>query len=134
MNDDGVRGEGSLYQLGLGYSVTGIYMNKKLADKLGHHRGPDDASTSSRTTSQKAKAAGVLPDHDRRQDGVVNFIVQALINQYGDKQKLIDWIFNKPGATIRHPRQRQGRRPRSRTGRTPATSPATSTRSTTRRS
>src|SRR3954468_8026458 len=41
MTKDGERGSGSLYQLGLGYSVTGIFMNKKLAAQAGITTTPE---------------------------------------------------------------------------------------------
>jgi len=96
---DGVRGEGSLYQFGIGFSVTGIYMNKKLADQAGISAVPTTIDELE-ADLKKAKDAGILPVQTGMQDGVGTFVLQALINQYGDKQKLIDWMFNKPGATI----------------------------------
>jgi raffinose/stachyose/melibiose transport system substrate-binding protein len=99
ITEDGVRGDGSLYQFGIGFSVTGIYMNKKLADEAGITEVPTTLDELEADLKQ-AKAAGVLPIQTGMQDGVGTFVLQALINQYGDKQDLIDWMFNKPGATI----------------------------------
>jgi multiple sugar transport system substrate-binding protein/raffinose/stachyose/melibiose transport system substrate-binding protein len=99
MTDKGVRGEGSLWQFGIGYSVTGIYMNQKLADKVGITAIPKTIDELD-AALQKAKDAGVLPIQTGMQDGVGTFALQALINQYGDKAKLVDWMFNKPGATF----------------------------------
>ncbi|MFC5502714.1 ABC transporter substrate-binding protein [Lysinimonas soli] len=99
MTKAGVRGEGSLWQFGLGYSVTGIYMNQKLADKVGITSIPATIDELE-ADLQKAKDAGVLPIQTGMQDGVGTFVLQALINQYGDKSKLIDWMFNKSGATF----------------------------------
>ncbi|WP_382308544.1 ABC transporter substrate-binding protein [Herbiconiux sp. UC225_62] len=99
MDDDGVRGDGSLWQFGIGYSVTGIYMNQKLADQVGITEVPATIDELE-ADLQKAKDAGVLPIQTGMQDGVGTFVLQALINQYGDKQPLVDWMFNKPGATI----------------------------------
>jgi raffinose/stachyose/melibiose transport system substrate-binding protein len=99
MTKDGVRGEGSLWQFGLGYSVTGIYMNQKLADQVGITTLPSTIDELE-ADLQKAKDAGVLPIQTGMQDGVGTFVLQALINQYGDKSKLIDWMFNKSGATF----------------------------------
>ncbi|MEA9985624.1 ABC transporter substrate-binding protein [Subtercola sp. RTI3] len=96
---DGVRGEGSLYQFGIGFSVTGLYMNKTIAGQVGITGMPATLDELEADLA-KAKAAGVLPIQTGMQDGVGTFVLQALINQYGDKQKLIDWMFNKPGATI----------------------------------
>lgn len=97
VNAQNVRGSGSLYQLGLGYSITGIFMNLNHAKTLG--------ITSAPTTWQeleddlaKAKAAGILPIMAGDKDGVVNFAVQAAINVNTDRQKFSDWIYCVPGA------------------------------------
>jgi raffinose/stachyose/melibiose transport system substrate-binding protein len=107
MTKDGVRGEGSLWQFGIGYSVTGIYMNQKLADQVGITSLPTTIDELE-ADMQKAKDAGVLPVQTGMQDGVGTFALQALINQYGDKEKLVDWMFNKPGATFDTPAALKG--------------------------
>lgn len=99
MTGKGVRGEGSLWQFGIGFSVTGIYMNKDLAAKAGITAAPATMDELE-ADLQKAKDAGILPIQTGMQDGVGTFVLQALINQYGDKQPFVDWMFNKPGATI----------------------------------
>ncbi|WP_078494087.1 ABC transporter substrate-binding protein [Streptomyces niveus] len=99
MSAEGVRGEGSLYQMGLGYSVTGIYVNEKYAKQLGLSGAPATIAELEEWMA-KAKAAKILPVQIGMQDGVGTFALQALMNQYGDKSDLIDWMFNKPGATF----------------------------------
>ncbi|MEW1648679.1 extracellular solute-binding protein [Streptomyces sp. NPDC091219] len=99
MSSTGVRGEGSLYQLGLGYSVTGIYVNQKYAKRLGLSGAPATL-TELEQWMAKAKAAKILPVQIGMQDGVGTFALQALINQYGNKSDLVNWMFNKPGATF----------------------------------
>ncbi|MFJ8934517.1 ABC transporter substrate-binding protein [Streptomyces sp. NPDC102365] len=99
MSAEGVRGEGSLYQMGLGYSVTGIYVNQKYAKQLGLSGAPSTIAELERWMAE-AKAAKILPVQIGMQDGVGTFALQALINQYGDKADLVDWMFNKPGATF----------------------------------
>ncbi|MFC9607377.1 ABC transporter substrate-binding protein [Streptomyces niveus] len=99
MSAKGVRGEGSLYQMGLGYSVTGIYVNEKYAKQLGLSGAPATIGELEGWMA-KAKAAKILPVQIGMQDGVGTFALQALINQYGDKSDLVDWMFNKPGATF----------------------------------
>ena len=99
ITDAGVRGEGSLYQFGIGFSVTGIYMNKTIASQVGITEAPATIDELE-ADLEKAKNAGVLPIQTGMQDGTGTFVLQALINQYGDKQDLIDWMYNKPGATI----------------------------------
>ena len=98
MSEEGIRGSGSLYQLGLGYSITGIYMNTKLADQLGID-GPPSTLAELEKDFATAKAGGVLPMMEGDKDGVVNFVVQAAMNQYADPKKMMDWILNEPGAT-----------------------------------
>ncbi|MEU5705066.1 ABC transporter substrate-binding protein [Streptomyces aurantiacus] len=99
MSSKGVRGEGSLYQLGLGYSVTGIYVNQKYAERLGLSGAPATIGELEQWMA-KAKAAKILPVQIGMQDGVGTFALQALINQYGNKSDLVDWMFNKSGATF----------------------------------
>ena len=107
LGEDGVRGAGSLYQLGLGYSITGVYMNTKLADQLGITDVPVTIAELEADMAA-AKAAGILPLMAGDKDGVVNFVVQAAMNQYVDKGAFADWIFNKEGATYDTPGNVEG--------------------------
>lgn len=107
VNEDNVRGSGSLYQLGLGYSITGIYMNKTLADQLGID-APPQTLAELEEDFQLAKDAGILPIMAGDLDGVVNFVVQAAMNQYADPAEMMDWILNVPGATYDTPGNVQG--------------------------
>ena len=102
VNADNVRGSGSLYQLGLGYSITGVFMNLNHAKKLGI-TAPPQTLAEFEADLALAKAANIIPIMAGDKDGVVNFDVQALINVYGDRQKLSDWIYNVPGATYDTP-------------------------------
>ena len=102
MTADGVRGSGSLYQLGLGYSVTGIFVNTKLAEKAGINFVPYPLAEVVADFAD-VMAAGVAPLVEGDKDGVVNFTVQAAMNQYVDKQHFLDWMFNKPGASYDQP-------------------------------
>jgi multiple sugar transport system substrate-binding protein/raffinose/stachyose/melibiose transport system substrate-binding protein len=102
VNSKNVRGSGSLYQLGLGYSITGVFMNQNHAKTLGITETPKSLAEFEAALA-KAKAAGIIPIMAGDKDGVVNFAVQALINIYGDRQKLSDWIYNVPGATYDTP-------------------------------
>ena len=107
MSDEGVRGSGSLYQLGLGYSVTGIYMNLAIAESLGIDEPPSTIGEMEEMMDA-AKAAGVLPIMAGDSDGVVNFVVQAAMNQYADQDEFLSWMFNEPGATYNTPGNVQG--------------------------
>jgi len=98
MTEDGVRGSGSLYQLGLGYSITGIYMNDTIAADLGIEEAPQTIAELEEDLAT-AKEAGVTPIVAGDKDGVVNFVVQAAMNQYADKDEFLSWMFNEPDAT-----------------------------------
>ncbi|WP_395638368.1 ABC transporter substrate-binding protein [Pseudolysinimonas sp.] len=107
MTDEGVRGSGSLYQLGLGYSVTGIYMNLAHAETLGID-APPESIAELEEQMQLAKDAGITPIMAGDSDGVVNFVVQAAMNQYADKDEFLSWMFNEPGATYNTPGNVEG--------------------------
>ena len=107
MTDDGVRGSGSLYQLGLGYSVTGIYMNLEHAEALGID-APPESIAELEEQMQLAKDAGITPIMAGDSDGVVNFVVQAAMNQYADKDEFLSWMFNEPGASYNTPGNVEG--------------------------
>lgn len=98
MNDEGTRGSGPLYQVGLGYSITGIYMNTAIAEELGID-GPPETMAELEEDLATAKAAGEVPIMAGDQDGVVNFVVQAAMNQYADKDEFLSWMFNEPGSS-----------------------------------
>jgi multiple sugar transport system substrate-binding protein/raffinose/stachyose/melibiose transport system substrate-binding protein len=102
-----VRGSGSLYQLGLGYSVTGVFMNMALAKTVGITTVPTTLAEFEADLAA-AKAGGIVPMTEGDKDGVVNFTVQAAMNDYGNRQKLSDWINNVPGATYDTPGNIQG--------------------------
>jgi len=107
VNEDGVRGSGSLYQLGLGYSITGIYMNKTHAETLGIDEVPTTIAELEDDLAL-AKDAGILPIMAGDLDGVVNFVVQAAMNQYNDPKEMMDWILNVPGASYDTPGNVEG--------------------------
>lgn len=73
-------------------------MNLELAKQLGIDAPPTTLAEFEEDLA-KAKAGGVLPIMAGDKDGVVNFVVQAAMNQYADKQEMADWIFTVPGAT-----------------------------------
>lgn len=97
MTEEGVRGSGSLYQVGLGYSITGVYMNLEIAESLGIEEPPSTLAEMEEMLAA-AKEAGEVPIMAGDQDGVVNFVVQAAMNQYADKDEFLSWMFNEEGA------------------------------------
>lgn len=97
------RGAGSLYGLGLGYSVTGVFYNKTLAQRVGMTEPPATIAEFEELLAA-AKTAGVQPIMQFNKDTAgINFPLQALQNQFGDPQQVADWIFQKDGATFDTP-------------------------------
>lgn len=101
---DGSRGEGSLYGLGIGYSVTGVYYNKSIAADLGLTMPPATIEEFE-SYLRIAKDAGVLPIMAGNKDFMVNFAFQALQNQYALRDadgldQLKDFAYARPGSTF----------------------------------
>jgi raffinose/stachyose/melibiose transport system substrate-binding protein len=102
---DGSRGSGSLYAMGLNYSLTGIFYNKKLAEQIGMTEPPKTLAEFEDLLA-KAKAAGLLPimQWGSAKSGMgLAFPLQALMASVGPTDPINDWIFQKPGATIDTP-------------------------------
>jgi raffinose/stachyose/melibiose transport system substrate-binding protein len=102
---DGTRGSGSLYAMGLNYSLTGIFYNKKLAAQIGMTEPPKTVAAFEDLLA-KAKAAGLLPimQWGSAKSGMgLAFPLQNLMAAYGAVGPVNDWIFQTPGATIDTP-------------------------------
>ena len=102
---DGTRGSGSLYAMGLNYSLTGIFYNKKLAAQIGMKQPPKTLAELESLLA-KAKAAKLLPimEWGSAKSGMgLAFPLQALMASVGPVQPINDWIFQKKGATIDTP-------------------------------
>ena len=102
---DGSRGSGSLYAMGLNYSLTGIFYNKQEAAQIGMAEPPKTLAEFDDLLS-KAKAAGLLPimQWGSAKSGMgLAFPLQALMASVGPTGPINDWIFQKPGATIDTP-------------------------------
>ncbi len=98
------RGEGSLYAMGLNYSMTGVFYNKKLAARIGMTAAPTTLAQLDHDLA-KAKQAGITPivQFNGGATGGFAFPLQDLMASYGPPGPINDWIFNKPGATIDTP-------------------------------
>ena len=96
---DGIRGHGSLYGVGIGYDITGVFYNKKLAAQIGMTSPPTTVDAFEALLA-KAKTAGQQPIMQFNDIGGINFPYQALANQFADPASLADWIYNKPGSTL----------------------------------
>ena len=102
---DGTRGSGSLYAMGLNYSLTGVFYNKKLAAQIGMTEPPKTLAEFEDLLA-KAKAAGLLPimQWGSAKSGMgLAFPLQQLMASVGPVGPINDWIFQKPGATIDTP-------------------------------
>ncbi|MEO8608856.1 MAG: ABC transporter substrate-binding protein [Chloroflexota bacterium] len=105
VGDDGTRGSGSLYAMGLNYSLTGIFYNKDLATQIGMTEPPKTLAEFEDLLA-KAKEAGLLPimQWGSAKSGMgLAFPLQALMASVGPVGPINDWIFQKPGATIDTP-------------------------------
>lgn len=101
--DDGTRGSGSLYAMGLNYSMTGVFYNKALAAKIGMTKAPETVAELEDALA-KAKAAGITPIQQwNKGTAGLAFPLQNLMGAYGDPTAINDWIFQKPGASIDTP-------------------------------
>ena len=103
--EDGTRGSGSLYAMGLNYSLTGVFYNKEKATALGMTAAPQTAADFDDLLA-KAKDAGELPImqwNATASGGGLAFPLQNLMAAYGPPEPINDWIFQKAGATIDTP-------------------------------
>ncbi|HEU4672207.1 MAG TPA: hypothetical protein VFS32_04845 [Candidatus Limnocylindrales bacterium] len=102
---DGTRGSGSLFAMGLNYSLTGVFYNKKLASQAGMTQPPQTLDELDGLLA-KAKDAGLQPimEWGSAKSGMgLAFPLQALMASLGDTGPINDWIFQKQGATIDTP-------------------------------
>jgi raffinose/stachyose/melibiose transport system substrate-binding protein len=103
--EDGTRGSGSLYAMGLNYSLTGVFYNKELAAQIGMTEPPKTVAEFEDLLA-KAKAAGLVPIMQWNalpSSGGLAFPLQNLMAAYGPVGPINDWIFQKKGATIDTP-------------------------------
>lgn len=104
VNSSGGRGDGSLYAMGLNFSMTGVFYNKELAAKFGMTSAPTTLAEFD-DDLKKAKDAGLTPaaQFNGGATGGLAFPLQGLMAAYGDASAINAWIFQKPGATIDTP-------------------------------
>jgi raffinose/stachyose/melibiose transport system substrate-binding protein len=105
LDENWIRGSGTLYAMGLNYSMTGVFYNKKLAAQIGMTEPPKTVAEFE-TLLAAAKAAGLQPimEWGSAKSGMgLAFPLQNLMAAYGPVEPINDWIFQKPGATIDTP-------------------------------
>ncbi|HEX5287827.1 MAG TPA: extracellular solute-binding protein [Streptosporangiaceae bacterium] len=95
------RGTGSLWAMGLNYSLTGVFYNKALAARIGMTSPPATLAQFDALLAN-AKKAGITPivQFDGGATGGLLFPLQQLMADYGPTDPINNWIFQKPGATI----------------------------------
>lgn len=97
----GPRGEGSLFAMGLNFSVTGVFYNKTLAEQIGMTTAPTTLAGFD-ALLVKAKQANITPiaQFNGGATGGFAFPLQNLMAAYGKPGPINDWIFQKPDTTI----------------------------------
>ena len=102
LDENWIRGSGTLYAMGLNYSMTGVFYNKELAAQIGMTEPPKTVAEFEALLAA-AKAAGLQPimEWGSAKSGMgLAFPLQNLMAAYGPVEPINDWIFQKPGATI----------------------------------
>ena len=105
LDENWIRGSGTLYAMGFNYSMTGVFYNKTLAAQIGMTEPPKTVAEFE-TLLAAAKAAGLQPimEWGSAKSGMgLAFPLQNLMAAYGPVEPINDWIFQKPGATIDTP-------------------------------
>ena len=108
VDDEGRRGSGPLYAMGLNFSMTGVFYNKDLAAEIGMTEAPKTVAELD-AALEAAKQAGITPiaQFNGGATGGLMFPLQALMASYGPTAPLNDWIFHVEGATIDTPENLQ---------------------------
>ena len=104
--EDGTRGSGSLYAMGLNYSLTGVFYNKELAAQIGMTKPPKTRRRVRQRSSRRPRMPGLLPimQWGSAKSGMgLAFPLQQLMAAYGPVGPINDWIFQKSDATIDTP-------------------------------
>ncbi len=103
--EDGTRGSGALYAMGLNYSLTGVFYNVELAEQIGMTEPPQTLAEFDEYLAA-AKAADIQPimQWGSALSGMgLAFPLQQLMAVYGPVGPINDWIYQIPGATIDTP-------------------------------
>lgn len=101
VDEEGRRGSGPLYAMGLNSSMTGVFYNTELAEQIGMTEPPATVEELD-SFMQAAKDAGLVPlaQFNGGATGGLAFPLQALMASYGDPAAINDWIYQQPDATI----------------------------------
>ncbi len=101
VDDEGRRGSGPLYAMGLNFSMTGVFYNKTLAEQIGMTEPPTTLAEFD-SYLKAAKDAGLVPvaQFNGGATGGLAFPLQALMASYGDSSAINAWIYQQPDTTI----------------------------------
>jgi len=104
VDEDGRRGNGPLYAMGLNYSTTGVFYNKELAAQIGMEEPPETLEELD-AALRAAEEAGLTPmaQFNGGATGGFAFPLQALMAAYGPPADINEWIYQQPDATIDTP-------------------------------
>ncbi len=104
VDDEGRRGEGPLYAMGINASMTGVFYNKELAAQVGMTEPPATLAELD-AVMQAAKDAGITPSvqFNGGATGGLAFPLQNLMASYGDPAEINSWVFQQEGASIDTP-------------------------------
>lgn len=100
--EDGTRGSGTLYAMGLNYSLTGVFYNRELAAQIGMTEPPATLAEFEAllAAAKEAELTPIMQWGSARSGMGLAFPLQALMASVGPVQPINDWIYQKPGATI----------------------------------
>ena len=103
--EDGTRGAGSLYAMGLNYSLTGVFYNRELAAQIGMTEAPATVADFDALlgAANDADLQPIMAWNAAASGGGLAFPLQQLMAAYGPTEPINDWIFQKPDATIDTP-------------------------------
>ncbi|WP_336921056.1 ABC transporter substrate-binding protein [Aquipuribacter sp. SD81] len=104
VDDEGRRGDGPLYAMGINSSMTGIFYNRELAEQVGMTEPPATLAELDEVM-QAAVDAGITPlvQFNGGATGGLAFPLQNLMAAYGDPGAINSWIYQQPDATIDTP-------------------------------
>lgn len=99
---NGVAGSGALYAKPSGFTMTGLYYNKQLAQQIGMDTPPRSVAelTGLFASAKKAGLYGLVVGN---KEGTGVFPFQLLLNSGMGVAGVSNWVFNAPGATIDTP-------------------------------
>lgn len=99
VTDDGELGDGDLYAVPSGLSMTGMFWNKELGARIGLTEAPKSMEELEAAMA-KAADAGILPMMLPGKDGGASFPYQALMTNAGGADAVQSWILQNEGATF----------------------------------